>query len=83
MFIFVYSQFFFTKTHFFTELRTFYGIKISVIEKKLQPSENVVNIYISGTKKSLKMRKLFFYCRYLDFVKSFDFFREFLHMHIS
>ena len=27
--------------------------------------------------KSLKLTKLFFYSRYLDFVKSFDFFREF------
>ena len=37
---FVYSQKTFAHRHLFTELRTFYGIKISIIVKKLQPSEN-------------------------------------------
>ena len=66
--IFVYRQKTFTYTHLFTELRTFFGIKISVIKKKLQPSENEVYIHIFRLKKSLKIRKLFFYSRYLEFV---------------
>ena len=56
MFIFVYRQKTFTYTQRFTELRTFYEIKISFIEKKLQPSENEAYIAISGLKKSLKIR---------------------------
>ena len=36
--------------------KTFYRIKISVIEKKLQPSENEVYIDILRLKKSLKIR---------------------------
>ena len=56
MVIFVYRQNNFTYKHRFTELRTFYGIKISVIEKKLQPSENEVYIDILRLKKSLKIR---------------------------
>ena len=77
MFMFVYREKTYADTHRFTELRTFYKTKISVIEKKLQPSENQAYTYISGTKKTLKVRKLFFYTRYFDFVKSSDFFREF------
>ena len=49
--------------------KTFYRSKISVIEKKLQSSENKAYICILGTKKSLKILKLFFYDRYLDFEK--------------
>ena len=38
--MFVYSQKTCAHKHGFTELRTFYRTKISVIEKKLQPTEN-------------------------------------------
>ena len=69
MFMFVYRQKNCAHTHRFTELRTFYRTKISVIEKKLQPSENEAYIAISGLKKILKIR-FFSYSRYLDFVKS-------------
>ena len=58
MFMFVYREKTYADTHRFTELRTFYKTKISVIEKKLQPSENqaYIYIYISETKKTLKIR---------------------------
>ena len=72
MLMFVYRQKTCAYTHRFTELRTFYRTKISVIEKKLQPLENEVYIHILGLKKSIKIRKLFFYSRYLEFVKSTD-----------
>ena len=55
MYLFVYRQKTYANTHLYTELKTFYGIKISVIEKKLQPSENEAYTYISGLKKSLKL----------------------------
>ena len=56
MFMFVYRQNTCAHTHRFTELRTFYRTKISVIEKKLQPLENEVYIDILRLKKSLKIR---------------------------
>ena len=56
MYLFVYRQKTYANTHLFTDLRTFYGIKISVIEKKLQPSENQICRYINILKKSLILR---------------------------
>ena len=56
MFLFVYRQKTYGNTHLFTELRTFFGIKISVIEKKLQPLENEIYRYIKILKKSLIIR---------------------------
>ena len=43
-------------TKLYQKLRTFYGIKISVIEKKLQPLENQICRYIKILKKSLIIR---------------------------
>ena len=53
--MFVYRQKTCADTHSFTELRTFYRTKISVIENKLQPSENEICRYINILKKSLKL----------------------------
>ena len=54
MLMFVYRQKTCAYTHRFTEVRTFYGTKISVIEKKLQPLENEVCIHIWQHPGSLK-----------------------------
>ena len=53
---FVYRQTTYANVHLFTELRTFYGIKIYVIQKKLQPLENEICRYINILKKSLIIR---------------------------